>query len=104
MIEISPSFAEAGGYHLSFSPNVSAVPEPSSWALLGLGFVTLGYAGWRRLSRGRGDQFGVDRTRWADANPVREIFRDACARAGLPYFTHPRSETDLCNSRTSFGC
>jgi integrase/recombinase XerD len=23
---------------------------------------------------------------WANANPVRDIFREACARAGLPYF------------------
>ena len=28
----------------------------------------------------------LDRAPWANANPVREIFRDACARAGLPYF------------------
>jgi integrase len=29
---------------------------------------------------------GIDRAHWANANPVREIFREACARAGLPYF------------------
>jgi len=29
---------------------------------------------------------GLDRAHWANANPVRTIFRDACARAGLPYF------------------
>jgi len=28
----------------------------------------------------------LDRAPWANANPVREIFREACARAGLPYF------------------
>lgn len=28
----------------------------------------------------------LDRAPWANANPVREIFHDACARAGLPYF------------------
>ena len=28
----------------------------------------------------------LDRAPWANANPVREIFRGACARAGLPYF------------------
>jgi integrase len=28
----------------------------------------------------------LDRAPWANANPVREIFRDACGRAGLPYF------------------
>ena len=28
----------------------------------------------------------LDRAPWANANPVREIFREACARAGMPYF------------------
>jgi integrase len=28
----------------------------------------------------------LDRTPWANANPVRDIFREACASAGLPYF------------------
>jgi integrase len=28
----------------------------------------------------------IDREPWSNANPVREIFRKACARAGLPYF------------------
>jgi integrase len=28
----------------------------------------------------------LDPAPWANANPVREIFREACARAGLPYF------------------
>ena len=28
----------------------------------------------------------LDRAPWANANPVRAIFREACARAGLPYF------------------
>jgi integrase len=29
---------------------------------------------------------GLDNAHWANANPVRAIFRDACALAGLPYF------------------
>ena len=29
---------------------------------------------------------GLDRAHWANANPVRAIFREACALAGLPYF------------------
>jgi integrase len=29
---------------------------------------------------------GLGRESWANANPVREIFRDACESAGLPYF------------------
>jgi hypothetical protein len=28
----------------------------------------------------------LDHAPWANANPVRDIFRDACKRAGLPYF------------------
>jgi integrase len=29
---------------------------------------------------------GLDRAHWANANPVRTIFKEACALAGLPYF------------------
>jgi integrase len=29
---------------------------------------------------------GLDRAHWANANPVRTIFREACSLAGLPYF------------------
>ena len=29
---------------------------------------------------------GLDRAHWANANPVRAIFREACRLAGLPYF------------------
>ena len=28
----------------------------------------------------------LDRAPWANANPVRQIFREACALAGVPYF------------------
>jgi integrase len=28
----------------------------------------------------------LDNAPWANANPVREVFREACTRAGLPYF------------------
>ncbi len=40
----------------------------------------------------------LDRAPWANANPVREIFRDACARAGLPYFNPHCSGTPLFRS------
>lgn len=38
-----------------------------------------------------GDDFAfravsLDRAPWANASPVRALFREACARAGLPYF------------------
>ena len=29
---------------------------------------------------------GLDKAHWANANPVRAIFKEACALAGLPYF------------------
>jgi integrase len=29
---------------------------------------------------------GLDRAHWANANPIRAIFREACRLAGLPYF------------------
>jgi len=29
---------------------------------------------------------GIDKAHWANTNPVRSIFREACALAGLPYF------------------
>jgi hypothetical protein len=29
---------------------------------------------------------GLDRAHWANSNPVRTIFRESCASAGLPYF------------------
>ena len=35
----------------------------------------------------------LDRAPWANANPVRAIFREACSRAGLPYF-NPHSFRD----------
>jgi integrase len=36
----------------------------------------------------------LDRAPWANANPVRNMFREACARAGLPYFNpHSVRET-----------
>ena len=34
-------------------PPVIAVPEPSTWAMLLLGFLGLGYAGYRKASRDR---------------------------------------------------
>jgi len=42
-----------------------------------------------RVANGDDLQFravSLDRAPWANANPVREIFRKACALAGLPYF------------------
>jgi hypothetical protein len=50
---IDPIFAEANpGYSLSFSPQIGnaapAVPEPSTWAMMLIGFAGLGFAGYNR--------------------------------------------------------
>jgi hypothetical protein len=54
LIEIAPSFlASNPGTELVLSPNIvqrapSAIPEPSTWAMLALGFAALAWAGGRR--------------------------------------------------------
>ena len=53
-VEMDPGFSIAPGtpnaalYTFSFSPGVTDVPEPSTWAMMLLGFAGLGYAGYRR--------------------------------------------------------
>jgi len=44
--------------HLFFSPGVGngpigGIPEPSTWAMLLLGFSGLGFTGWRRRAGGK---------------------------------------------------
>jgi len=45
--------------NLEVAPNAAsgAVPEPSTWAMMGLGFAGLGFAGWRRV---RGDHRTIE--------------------------------------------
>jgi hypothetical protein len=44
--------ARAAGFTVSFQSDFEAtVPEPSTWAMLLLGFAGLGFAGWRRASK-----------------------------------------------------
>jgi hypothetical protein len=39
------------GQVVGFSGPVNSVPEPSTWAMMLLGFAVLGYAGYRRSAR-----------------------------------------------------
>jgi hypothetical protein len=51
---IDPTFAGADRYSIETSlgiGNVSAVPEPSTWAMLLLGFAGIGFIACRRKSR-----------------------------------------------------
>jgi hypothetical protein len=54
LITIDPSFADAAEYSIVVSPGVAnalppamAVPEPSTWAMMLLGFAGVGFAGYR---------------------------------------------------------
>jgi hypothetical protein len=40
-----------GGYTAWFTSDTDAAPEPSTWAMMGLGFAVLGYAGFRSRRR-----------------------------------------------------
>lgn len=47
--EIDPSFPYADDFEIDYSPGFdTAVPEPSTWAMLLIGFAGLGFAGYRR--------------------------------------------------------
>jgi hypothetical protein len=63
-IFISPTFQNAGEYSIEVSPNIgnvpaSAVPEPSTWAMMLLGFAGLGWAAYRRANPNRGPALGI---------------------------------------------
>jgi PEP-CTERM motif len=45
------SFTTISGHDYSTDAGVSGVPEPSTWAMMGLGFVGLGFAASRRVGR-----------------------------------------------------
>jgi PEP-CTERM motif len=50
--DLLSSGAFAQGFRVSFQSDFEAtVPEPSTWAMLLLGFAGLGFAGWRRASK-----------------------------------------------------
>ena len=53
---VTNSVENPGGGLVALSPadlSVAAVPEPSTWAMMLLGFVGLGFAGYRRARTGR---------------------------------------------------
>ena len=47
-LRVGTDIVGAGAFNASFSLSGSAIPEPSTWAIMLVGFAGLGYAGWRR--------------------------------------------------------
>ena len=47
-LRVGTDIVGAGAFNASFSLSGSAVPEPSTWANMLIGFAGLGLAGWRR--------------------------------------------------------
>jgi PEP-CTERM motif len=47
---IDPATSDIGQLDLIFSSNIGAVPEPSTWAMMILGFAGVGFAAYRRKS------------------------------------------------------
>jgi PEP-CTERM motif len=43
----TPTFVGGGGAEVGLQISVVATPEPSTWVMMGLGFASLGFAGWR---------------------------------------------------------
>jgi hypothetical protein len=48
---IDPTNSDIGQLALIFSPNIGAVPEPSTWAMMILGFFGVGFMAHRRKSK-----------------------------------------------------
>jgi hypothetical protein len=46
-----PIFTVEGGETLLLSGNLNTVPEPSTWAMMLIGFVSLSFAGYRSTRR-----------------------------------------------------
>jgi hypothetical protein len=47
-LRVGTDIVGAGAFNASFSLSGSPVPEPSTWAMMLLGFAGLGFAGYRR--------------------------------------------------------
>jgi hypothetical protein len=50
-LRVGTDIVGAGSFNATFSLNGSVVPEPSTWALMLLGFAGLGFAGYRHAKR-----------------------------------------------------
>jgi hypothetical protein len=48
---IASGFSDASDYTLDFSPGIDAVPEPSTWVMMLLGFCGLGFMAYRQKSK-----------------------------------------------------
>jgi hypothetical protein len=46
------SFTATSSFDLAFSFDMATVPEPSTWAMTLIGFIGLGFAGYRRMAPG----------------------------------------------------
>ena len=52
-LRVGTDIAHQGPFNAAFSLSGSVVPEPSTWAMMLLGFAGLGFAGYRRASQAR---------------------------------------------------
>jgi hypothetical protein len=52
-LRVGTDIVGAGQFNASFSLSGSPVPEPSTWAMMLLGFAGLGFAGWHHARQGR---------------------------------------------------
>ena len=50
-LRVGTDIVGAGAFNAAFSVSGSVVPEPSTWAMMLLGFAGLGFAGYRRARR-----------------------------------------------------
>jgi hypothetical protein len=53
------NFAQNGGNPFGLDVSVSAVPEASTWAMMILGFLGLGFLGYRKSSKASGQSFRI---------------------------------------------
>ena len=52
-LRVGSDIVGAGAFNAAFSLTGNTVPEPSTWAMMLLGFAGLGFAGWRHARQGR---------------------------------------------------